>query len=122
MPLDITPVHRNLLTRPTFLWLEFEDWFVVIGLAAAMNIVTRWIFVERVIFGMPLNMFLQFAVPLLAIPFLTLFKYGKPRGYLMDLLLWYMKPQVYSGHEGDSEQTGEYLFEEGGDDAAGKDA
>lgn len=111
MALEITPVHRNLLTRPTFLWLEFEDWFLVIGLAALMNVVGRWMF-DRVILGMPLNLFLQFAVPALAVPGLMLFKYGKPRGYLVDLLLWHTKPRVYSGCERDDEQKVEYLRQE----------
>jgi len=35
---------------------------------------------------MPLSLFMEFVVPLLAVPFLILFKYGKPRGYLMDLI------------------------------------
>ena len=49
MALNISPVHRNLHTRVTFLYLEFEDWFVVIGLAALTNIFGRW--VDRNIFG-----------------------------------------------------------------------
>lgn len=116
MALETTPVQRNLLTRPTFLWLEFEDWFVVIGLAALMNILGRLL--DRMILGMPLNLFLQFAVPLLAIPGLLLFKYGKPRGYLTDLIAWYLKPQIYSGHEDDDEQVFEYLKERERADAA----
>lgn len=108
MPLEITPVHRNLLTRPTFLWLEFEDWFLIIGLAALVNIAGRWMF-DRVIFGMPLPLFLQFGVPVLAIPVLMLFKYGKPRGYLADLVFWHTKPRIYCGHEKDPEQQTEYL-------------
>src|ERR1035441_9238087 len=32
MALNISPVHRNLHTRVSFLYLEFEDWFVVMGL------------------------------------------------------------------------------------------
>ncbi len=56
MALNISPVHRNLHTRVTFLHLEFEDWFVVIGLAALTNIFGRW--VDRNIFGIPMNVFL----------------------------------------------------------------
>ena len=43
MALTISPVHRNLHTRVRFLYLEFEDWFVVIGLAALTNIFGRWV-------------------------------------------------------------------------------
>ena len=35
MALNISPVHRNLHTRVSFLYLEFEDWFVVIGSGGA---------------------------------------------------------------------------------------
>jgi len=49
MALNISPVHRNLHTRVSFLYLEFEDWFVVIGLAALTNIFGRW--VDRQLFG-----------------------------------------------------------------------
>ena len=80
MALNISPVHRNLHTRVTFLYLEFEDWFVVIGLAAFTNIFGRWL--DRNIFGIPMNVFLQYIVPVLSVPFLMLFKYGKPHGYL----------------------------------------
>ena len=36
--LNITHVHRNLHTRVTFLYLEFEDAFVILGLAAFTNV------------------------------------------------------------------------------------
>src|SRR5262245_30464309 len=92
MALTISPVHRNLHTRVTFLHLEFEDWFVVIGLAALTNIFGRW--VDRSIFGIPMNVFLQYIVPVLSVPFLMLFKYGKPHGYLKDFLAWHTKPRI----------------------------
>ncbi len=107
MALNISPVHRNLHTQVTFLRLEFEDWFVVIGLAALTNIFGRW--VDRSIFGMPMNIFLQYIVPVLSIPFLMLFKYGKPRGYLKDFLAWYTKPRIYCGMEPDSQIKLDYL-------------
>src|SRR5450432_2542012 len=61
MALNISPVHRNLHTRVSFLYLEFEDWFVVMGLAALTNIFGRWI--DRHMFGIPMNVFLQYIVP-----------------------------------------------------------
>jgi len=39
MALHVTPVNRNLQTRVTFMYLEFEDLFVVLGAAAVMNII-----------------------------------------------------------------------------------
>ncbi len=110
MALNISPVHRNLHTRVSFLYLEFEDWFVIIGLAAVTNVFGRWI--DRNIFGIPMNVFLQYVVPVLSVPFLVLFKYGKPRGYLRDLLAWHIKPRIYCGMEPDSQVDREYLTEE----------
>jgi hypothetical protein len=107
MALNITQVHRNLAQRVTFLGLEFEDLFVVLGLAAFTNIFCR--FVHREIFGIPMNVFMQYIVPLLAVPFLILFKYGKPRRYLLDFIAYHAKPKVYCGLEPDVEQRDEYL-------------
>jgi len=72
-------VNRNLQTRVTFMFLEFEDLFVVLGAAAVMNIVGH--FVGGEIAGMPMNLVLQYGVPLFMVPVLMAFKYGKPRGY-----------------------------------------
>jgi hypothetical protein len=93
MALEVTPVHRNLHQRVTFFYLEFEDLFIVIGLAAVMNIVGR--FLGRDLYGVPLNIVLQYVVPVVAVPVLMLFKYGKPR--------------VYCGLEPDREFTKEFL-------------
>ena len=107
MALDITPVHRNLHTRVTFLYLEFEDLFVVLALAALMNVVGR--FFDRQILGVPMNVFLQYVVPVLSVPLLILFKYGKPRGYVRDWVNSHTKPRIYCGLEPDSEQKAGYL-------------
>ena len=73
MALDVTPVNRNLHTRVTFMALEFEDLFV----------------------GGQMGAYLQYGVPLAVIPLLMVFKYGKPRGYLKDLMNWYTRPKRY---------------------------
>ena len=78
MSLDLTPVHRNLHTKVTFLGLEFEDLILVLALAAVMNIFGHFVTGNAKILGMPLSLFMEFVVPLLAVPFLILFKYGKP--------------------------------------------
>lgn len=57
MALDVTPVNRNLHTRVTFMSLEFEDLFVVLGLAAVMNVVSHF-------FDGNVSAVLQYAVPL----------------------------------------------------------
>jgi hypothetical protein len=107
MALNVTQVHRNLAQRVTFLGLEFEDLFVVLGLAALTNIFGR--FLDREMFGIPMNVFLQYVVPVLTVPFLILFKYGKPRRYLLDFVAYYSKPKVYCGLEPDAQQDVEYL-------------
>jgi hypothetical protein len=107
MSLQTTPVYRNLQTRVTFLYLEFEDLFVVVILAVLFNILGR--FLDRELFGIPMSLLLQYGVPVLSIPFLILFKYGKPGGYLMDWLSFHFKPRLYCCLESDSEQTCPYL-------------
>ena len=107
MSLEVTPVHRNLHQRVTFFYLEFEDLFIVIGLAALMNIVGR--FLGRDLYGVPLNIVLQYVVPVVAVPVLMLFKCGKPRGYIRDLIVWHAKPHIYCGLEPDREFRKEFL-------------
>jgi hypothetical protein len=105
MALDVTPVNRNLHTRVTFMALEFEDLFVVLGLAAVMNIVSRFVSGQ-------LSAYLQYGVPLSVVPLLMVFKYGKPRGYLRDLFQWYTKPRAYCAVAGDRKVRTSYIREE----------
>jgi hypothetical protein len=105
MALDVTPVNRNLHTRVTFMALEFEDLFVVLGLAAIMNVVSRFVSGSA-------GAILQYGVPLGVIPFLMAFKYGKPRGYLRDLIVWHTKPRAYCAATRDQKITASYIEEE----------
>jgi len=107
MPLEVTPVYRNLRTRVTFLGLEAEDLFAILALAVVANILGR--FLDREMFGLPMNMVLQYVVPVLSIPALMLFKYGKQRGYLQDWVMFHAKPHLYSALELDRELTHEYI-------------
>ena len=50
-----------------------------------MNLLAHFVNGNAHVFGIPLNVFMEFIVPALAVPFLILFKYGRPRGYLTDL-------------------------------------
>ena len=111
MSLESTPVYRNLQTRVTLLYLELEDLFVVMILAVVSNIVGR--FMDRELAGIPMSLLLQYGVPVLSIPLLILFKYGKPRGYLSDWLSFHFKPRVFCCLEPDREQTKPYLKVEG---------
>ena len=38
MSLTVSPVPRNLATRVTFLFLEFDDLFAILVLAVVMNV------------------------------------------------------------------------------------
>ena len=107
MALDVTPIYRNLRTRVTFFGLEAEDLFAILAVAVVMNIGGR--FLNREMFGLPMNMVLQYLVPILSVPALMLFKYGKQRGYLEDWLLFHVKPHVYSALERDRGLAGEYI-------------
>jgi hypothetical protein len=110
MPLNVTPVNRNLQTRVTFMLLELEDLFVILGAAAVMNVLGH--FVGGEIGGVPMNLVLQYGVPLFMVPVLMAFKYGKPRGYVRDLALWYLKPRAYCAIAHDREIRSAYLREE----------
>jgi hypothetical protein len=112
MSLDMTPVHRNLHTKVTFLGLEFEDLILVLALAALMNLLAHFVSDSARVLGMPLNVFMEFVVPVLAIPFLILFKYGRPRGYLTDLVRSFFSPRAWCALERDSELTHGYVVEE----------
>jgi len=105
MALDVTPVNRNLHTRVTFMLLEFEDLFVVLGLAAVMNVVGRFA-------GGSASLLLQYGVPLAVLPVLMIFKYGKPRGYVRDLFHWYTKPRAYCALARDRKILTAYVDEE----------
>ncbi len=92
------------------MYLEFEDLFVVLGAAAIMNVVGH--FVGGEVAGMPMNLVLQYGVPLFIVPVLMVFKYGKPRGYIWDLFFWYTRPRAYCAAARDRELRSAYLREE----------
>src|ERR1700760_1943727 len=107
MALDVTPVYRNLHTRVTFAGLEAEDLFAILAVAVVMNIFGR--FLNREMFGLPMNMVLQYFVPILSVPALMLFKYGKQRGYLLDWVFFHPNPHVFPGLERDHDLDREYI-------------
>ena len=114
MSLDLTPVHRNLHTKVTFLGLEFEDLILVLALAAVMNLLAHFASGNAHVFGMPLNICMEFVVPALAVPFLILFKYGRPRKYLTDLVRSLFAPKAWCALERDSVLMQAYLADEEG--------
>ena len=112
MALRVSPVSRNLAMKATFMFLEIED-MLALGFACAVVMVGgNFLFSDRYVFSIPMNWFLVLMVLCLGIPALMLFKYGKPRKYIVDLLLWYGRPQSYCAHARDPKLDGPYLQEE----------
>jgi hypothetical protein len=122
MALNMTPIHKNLHTRVTFLGLEFEDLVAVMALAISMNLVSHFVGDHARMMGIPLNLFMEIGVPVLAIPFLMLFKYGKPRGYQQDLVMSFIEPRAWCALERDSVLTTPYIRDEVDGDEEDDDA
>jgi len=68
--------------------------FLVLGLGVLANLLAlSW----TEVYGIPLSFSASVGSTYPVIPCLWLFKYGKPRGYLRDLLMWQIKPHIYCG-------------------------
>jgi hypothetical protein len=109
MALNKTTVYRNLGTRVTFLYLEYEDLIAVL-LIAPLSFFLGSIF-DRELFGIPMKLVCQWGIPALTVVLLLTFKYGKPRGYLRDWWRYQTKPHVYCGMERDSQFTLPYIID-----------
>ena len=107
MALNKTLVYRNLGTRVTFLYLEYEDLIAVLLIAPVSFFLGS--FLERDLFGIPIKLVLQWGIPATTVLLLLTFKYGKPRGYLGDWWRYQTKPKVYCGMERDSEINVPYI-------------
>ena len=105
MALKMSPVSRNLHAKVTMLGLELEDMLALaMGCAIAM-LVGQFFFPDRYMFFLPMNWFLMLLVLVLGVPGLMLFKYGKPRGYLRDLVIYYALPRNYCAFGRDTKLT-----------------
>ena len=109
MALNKTTVYRNLGTRVTFLYLEYEDLIAVL-LIAPLSFFLGSLF-DRELFGIPMKLVCQWGIPALTVVLLLTFKYGKPRGYLRDWWRYQTKPRVYCGLERDSQVTLPYIID-----------
>ncbi|HTV06904.1 MAG TPA: hypothetical protein VME86_16160 [Acidobacteriaceae bacterium] len=112
MPLLMSPISRNLHAKVTFLYLELEDLLTILLATSGSMIVGNFLFPHREIFHIPMNYFLPLMILVIGVPGLMLFKYGKPRSYLQDLVLWHVKPRAYSSGGRESQLTEPYLRKE----------
>lgn len=111
MALKMSPVSRNLHAKVTMLGLELEDMLALaMGCAIAM-LIGQFLFAEKYMFFLPMNWFLMLLVLVLGIPGLMLFKYGKPRSYLRDLVVYYALPRNYCAFGRDTKLTTSFFKE-----------
>jgi hypothetical protein len=111
MALRVSPVSRNLALKVTIMFLEIED-LLALGFACAVAMIAgQFVFSDRYVFSIPMNWFLVLVVVGLGVPGLMLFKYGKPRKYIADLLAWHSKPRSYCALARDTQLKTHYLEE-----------
>jgi hypothetical protein len=110
MALKHTPVSRNLDNSVTFMGLEIEDLLILGLVCVGAMLVGQVFFSDRYLFFVPMNWALMLLVVAIAVPGLMVLKYGKPRGYLSDLLAWYSKPHAYSANEPDPVLAGDFIL------------
>lgn len=104
-----SPVSRNLNTKVRVFGLELEDLMAFGVVAAVTMMIGNFVMPNITIMGLPANLFLTVALILIGVPGLMAFKYGKPRGYLPDLIRWHLKPRAYCPLTPDSEITRPYI-------------
>jgi hypothetical protein len=111
MALKISPVSRNLHAKVTLLGLELEDMLVLAMCCAIAMLVGQFLFPDRYMFFLPMNWFLLLMVLVVGVPGLMLFKYGKPRAYLVDLVMYYAQPRSYCANARDGSLMERFLKE-----------
>jgi hypothetical protein len=111
MALKMSPVSRNLHAKVTLLGLELEDMLFLAMSGAAAMLVGQFFFADRYMFFLPMNWFLLLMVLVLGVPSLVLFKYGKPRRYLVDLVVYYAMPRSYCALAHDQKLKSQFICE-----------
>ena len=112
MSLQVSPVSRNLHNPVYLMGLEIEDMMMIGIVCIGALIGGQFLFPDRYLVFLPLNWALMLLVLILGVPSLSIFKYGKPRGYMKDLIAWYTKPRAYAACERDEDFPAQYLSEE----------
>ncbi len=111
MALKISPVSRNLHAKVMMLGLELEDMLVLAMTGAGAMLVGQFFFADRYMFFLPMNWFLLLMVVVVGVPGLMLFKYGKPRGYLLDLAIYYAMPRSFCALAHDQKLKSDFILE-----------
>jgi hypothetical protein len=93
------------------LGLELEDMLFLAMTGAGAMLVGQFFFADRYMFFLPMNWFLLLMVLSLGVPGLMLFKYGKPRRYLVDLGVYYALPRSYCGFAHDQKLKTDFIRE-----------
>lgn len=120
MELVTSPISRNLKTSIRMLGLDIEDLLALGLIAVSSLLIGQFVFPKTMtVFSIPMNWFCFLSVLGVGIPGLMIFKYGKPRGYLKDVLTWHLQPHAYSALDHDTEIKEPYIVEDG--DAYPKD-
>ena len=103
MDLVATPISRNLRVNMSLMGLEVPDLIAVVISAGVAMFATQAIAgQDTLLFGfLPANWAAFLFVVLVGVPGLMIFKYGKPRGYLIHLIKWHTTTHVYGGAEAD---------------------
>ncbi len=112
MALRMSPISRNLHAKVTMLGLELEDMLFLAMACAVAMLVGQFLFSDRYMFFLPMNWFLILMVLVVGVPGLMLFKYGKPKGYLFDLVTFYARPRSYCTLAHDTKITDSFLKED----------
>lgn len=112
MALNASPVSRNLHLKVTFLNLELEDLLAIMFAVAVSMLLGNLFFPDRYVFRIPLNYFIPLMILVAGVPGLMIFKYGKPRHYLVDLLIFHAKPRAYTAMGRERQISTPYLRED----------
>jgi hypothetical protein len=113
MELETTLISRNLKTSIRLMGLDIED-LLAVGVISVMSlIIGGFIFPKSLtVFSVPMNWFCFLSVLGVGIPGLLIFKYGKPRGYLKDVITWQLEPHSYTALDHDTEISEPYIVED----------
>jgi len=112
MALNSSPVSRNLHLKVTILFPRTRRSADHHAGGLRRNAHRNFLFSDRYIFHIPMNYFLPLAILLVGVPVLMIFKYGKPRANLLDLLLFHARPQQYCAGTQESVIRSSYFREE----------